>query len=283
MALSQSIFRIVLFKRASANQGRVLKSANVIHIQVQNSMAFQHDKIVPFKTADEGKKEQVAKMFDQIAFRYDFINRFLSVGIDIGWRKKALRQLKDLQPKKILDVATGTADVSLLAYQILKPSKIIGIDISEGMLEVGRKKIAAKHLEDVITLQQGDSESITFANETFDAVTVAFGVRNFANLEKGLGEMRRVLTKNGKAVILEFSKPTAPGIKFFYRLYTRIIAPQAGKMIANNKDAYQYLNDSIEAFPEGDAFLKIMQSVGFKNVYCKPLSFGICTVYCGTK
>jgi demethylmenaquinone methyltransferase / 2-methoxy-6-polyprenyl-1,4-benzoquinol methylase len=246
-------------------------------------MAFEHDSITPYKNDTGSKKEQVAKMFDQIAFRYDFLNRFLSAGIDVGWRKKAIRQLKELQPKTVLDVATGTADVALLTYQLLKPAKIIGIDISEGMLDLGRKKIAAKQLDHVIELQTGDSEAINFSDASFDAITVAFGVRNFANLQKGLGEMKRVLKPGGKAVILEFSKPKMAGIRILYNLYTRIVAPQAGRMIAKNKDAYQYLNDSIEAFPEGNAFLKIMESVGFNNVHLKKLSFGICTIYCGSK
>ncbi|MEO7312580.1 MAG: bifunctional demethylmenaquinone methyltransferase/2-methoxy-6-polyprenyl-1,4-benzoquinol methylase UbiE [Chitinophagaceae bacterium] len=246
-------------------------------------MAFEHDTITPYKNDAGSKKEQVAKMFDQIAFRYDFLNRFLSAGIDIGWRKKAIRQLKDLHPKTLLDVATGTADVALLSHKLLAPEKIIGIDISEGMLELGRKKIAARQLEQVITLQNGDSEAINFPDASFDALTVAFGVRNFAHLERGLSEMLRVMRPGGKAVILEFSKPKMPGIRNLYNLYTRIVAPQAGRMIAKNKDAYQYLNDSIEAFPEGNAFLKIMDSVGFKSVHLKTLSFGICTIYCGSK
>ena len=249
----------------------------------KNNMAFEHDTITPYKNDTGSKKEQVAKMFDQIAFRYDFLNRFLSAGIDVGWRKEAIRKLKELQPKTVLDVATGTADVALLTYQLLKPAKIIGIDISEGMLELGRKKIAAKQLDSVIELQTGDSEAINFGDASFDAITVAFGVRNFANLQKGLSEMKRVLKPGGKAVILEFSKPKMQGIRILYNLYTRIVAPQAGRMIAKNKDAYQYLNDSIEAFPEGNAFLKIMESVGFNNVHLKTLSFGICTIYCGSK
>ena len=246
-------------------------------------MAFEHDTITPYKNDAGSKKEQVAKMFDQIASRYDFINRFLSFGTDVGWRKKAIRQLKDLHPKTVLDVATGTGDVALLTYKLIRPEKIIGIDISEGMLELGRKKIARKNLGQVIQLQSGDSEAIKFGDASFDAVTVAFGVRNFANLEKGLSEMLRVLKPGGKAVILEFSKPKSRGIRILYNLYTRIVAPQAGRMIAKNKDAYQYLNNSIEAFPEGNALLTIMESVGFTNVYLKPLSFGICTIYCGNK
>lgn len=246
---------------------------------------FNHDTIVPFKDSEKNKKEQVAQMFDQIAHRYDFLNRFLSAGIDVGWRKKAIKQLQEINPAKILDVATGTADVALLTYKMLpvKPQKIVGIDISGGMLELGRKKIAEQKLDQVIELQTGDSEAINFPDNTFDAVTVAFGVRNFANLEKGLSEMLRIVRPGGKVVILEFSKPVLPGVKSLYNLYTRIIAPQAGKIIAKNEAAYKYLNDSIQAFPEGKMFLEIMQKTGFSKCYKTPLSFGICTIYCGYK
>ena len=251
----------------------------------QNMTEFKHDTIVPFKESNDNKKEQVAQMFDQIAHRYDFLNRFLSAGIDVGWRKKAIRQLTDIKPANLLDVATGTADVALLTYKLLepKPAQIIGIDISEGMLELGRKKIAAQGLQGTIELQTGDSEAINFNDNTFDAVTVAFGVRNFAHLEKGLSEMLRILKPGGKVIILEFSKPVLPGVKSLYNLYTRIIAPQAGKYIAKNQAAYKYLNDSIQAFPEGNKFLEIMQQSGFRKCYKKPLSLGVCTIYCGFK
>ena len=224
-------------------------------------------------------------MFDQIAPRYDFVNRFLSAGIDVSWRKKAISELVEIQPSLLLDVATGTADVALLTYKMLpqKPRKITGIDISEGMLELGRKKISEQHLDHVIELQTGDSEAINFDANTFDAVTVAFGIRNFAHLETGLSEMLRVLKPGGKVVILEFSKPGLPGVKTLYNLYTRIIAPQAGKYIAKNQAAYKYLNDSIQAFPEGNTFLEIMHQSGFRKCYKKPLSLGVCTIYCGFK
>ena len=168
---------------------------------------FAHDSVVPQKDSSLSKKEQVAEMFDNIAFRYDFLNRFLSAGIDITWRKKAIKQLLALHPKKVLDVATGTADVALMTYDILKPEKIVGIDISVGMLDLGRQKIAEKGLQNTIELFTGDSENIVFGDNEFDAVTVAFGVRNFQNLLKGLQEMRRVLQPCGKLVVLEFSKP----------------------------------------------------------------------------
>ncbi len=244
---------------------------------------FAHDSVVPQKKSSLSKKEQVAEMFDNIAFRYDFLNRFLSAGIDITWRKKAIKQLLALQPKKVLDVATGTADVALMTYDILKPEKIVGIDISVGMLDLGRHKIAAKGLQNTIKLFTGDSENIAFNDNEFDAVTVAFGVRNFQNLAKGLQEMRRVLQPGGKLVVLEFSKPKQVVFKQFYNLYMNVIAPAFGKLFAKNKDAYQYLNDSVQAFPEGQTFLNIMHEAGFTQTYLKSLSLGICTIYCGVK
>ncbi len=244
---------------------------------------FAHDSVVPQKDSSLSKKEQVAEMFDNIAFKYDFLNRFLSAGIDITWRKKAIKQLQALRPKIVLDVATGTADVALMTYDILKPERIVGIDISEGMLNLGRQKIAAKGLQNTIELFTGDSENITFTNNTFDAITVAFGVRNFQNLLKGLQEMHRVLQPGGKLVVLEFSKPKNVVFKQFYNIYMNVIAPSFGKLFAKNKDAYQYLNDSVQAFPEGQTFLTIMHEAGFTQTYLKSLSLGICTIYCGVK
>lgn len=244
---------------------------------------FAHDEIVPFKDSELAKKEQVADMFNNIAYRYDFLNRFLSVGIDVGWRKTAIKELKKLAPKKILDVATGTADVALLTQEILNPEQIIGIDISEGMLNFGREKIKARGLENIIQLHTGDSENIRFENDYFDAITVAFGVRNFQDLSKGLKEMHRVLKPGGKAVILEFSKPSSAGFKQLYQFYMNYITPSVGKVFSKNKDAYQYLNDSVQAFPEGNQFLNILNEAGFTQTYLKKLSFGICTIYCGSK
>ncbi len=244
---------------------------------------FAHDEIVPYQESNLDKKEQVAEMFNSIAHRYDFLNRFLSAGIDVKWRKKAIRQLKSLAPAKILDVATGTADVAILTYQLLKPEKIIGIDISEGMLDLGRKKIEKLQLNKKIELQTGDSEVIRFENDSFDAITVAFGVRNFQNLSKGLQEMYRVLKPGGKLVVLEFSKPTQSGFKRFYDLYMNKVAPAIGKLFSSNRKAYQYLNDSVQAFPEGETFLTIMHEAGFTQTYLKKLSLGICTIYCGSK
>jgi len=244
---------------------------------------FAHDTVVPYKDSSSSKKQQVAAMFDDIAGKYDFLNRFLSAGIDIGWRKKAIKQLTALQPKKILDVATGTADVALMASGILKPEKIIGIDISDGMLEIGRQKIKKAGLEEIIELLNGDSETINFENNSFDAVTVAFGVRNFQHLEKGLSEIKRVLKPGGKLVVLEFSKPKMPGVRGMYNLYMKVICPNVGKLFSKNRNAYKYLDESIKKFPEGKNFTQILDNLGYLNTYSKPLSLGICSIYCGTK
>lgn len=244
---------------------------------------FPHDIIVPFKSSEESKKKQVGEMFDKIAFRYDFLNRFLSAGIDQGWRKKAINTLKPFRPSTLLDVATGTGDLALLSYKILHPEKIIGIDISNGMLEIGREKVKRAGLQNVIDLQQGDSEAISFADQSFDAVTVAFGVRNFENLEKGLSEIRRVLKPGGRLVVLEFTRPSAPVVKQVYHLYMKYITPKIGKMISKNDDAYQYLNDSVERFPEKQSFVNILNQLGYRNAFYKTLTLGICSIYCAEK
>jgi demethylmenaquinone methyltransferase/2-methoxy-6-polyprenyl-1,4-benzoquinol methylase len=244
---------------------------------------FAHDVIVPDENSNLQKKEQVAKMFDSIAFRYDFLNRFLSVGIDVWWRKKAIAQLKALQPKQVLDVATGTGDVAILAYSILQPDRIIGIDISEGMLEIGRKKVTEKNLQQHIELLSGDSETINFPDNSFDAITVAFGVRNFQDLEKGLKEMLRVLRPGGKLVVLEFSRPSNFVFKGIYNFYMNILCPLFGRMFAKNQTAYRYLNNSVQAFPERQQFTNILKSAGYRDTYYKTLSLGICSIYCGSK
>jgi len=244
---------------------------------------YQHDAVVPFKDSTESKKKQVEKMFDNIAFRYDFLNHFLSAGIDVGWRRKAIKQLRSLAPKAILDVATGTGDMAILACKLLKVEKITGIDISDGMLEIGKKKIKKLGLQNRVELLKGDSETIKFTDNSFDAVTVAFGVRNFQDLELGLNEIKRVLKPGGKLIVLECTKPKLPVIKNFYNLYLNIIAPRIGRMISKNKDAYQYLNESVQKFPEGKDFVEILNKLGYKNASCKTLSLGISSIYCGEK
>jgi len=244
---------------------------------------FAHDVIVPDAGSQLEKKDQVAHMFDSIAYRYDFLNRFLSAGTDVGWRKKAINELRQLQPEKMLDVATGTGDMAILTYHMLQPQHITGIDISNGMLDIGRKKLVEKQLNGHIELLSGDSETINFPDHTFDAITVAFGVRNFQHLEKGLQEMLRVLKPGGKLVVLEFSRPKNVLFKGVYNLYMNFIAPGFGKMFAKNKKAYRYLNDSVQAFPERQDFINILKSAGYRDTYYKTLSLGICSIYCGSK
>ena len=229
---------------------------------------YSHDRIVPFKDSELGKKQQVAEMFDKIAFRYDFLNRFLSGGIDIYWRRRAIRELRGLTgpaaarqgahvgagavrdaaagPLNILDVATGTGDMAILMTRHLADAHVTGIDISKGMLEIGEQKIGRLGLRDRISLQSGDSEALQFPDGSFDAITVAFGVRNFEHLEKGLREMLRVLRPGGRLVVLEFSQPHTPGVRQVYDLYLRLVAPNIGKMVSSSREAYQYLNDSVK-------------------------------------
>lgn len=240
---------------------------------------FAHDNIIPYKDSRQSKKQQVAKMFDHIAFRYDFLNRFLTAGVDVWWRKRLIRQLKDSHPQNILDVATGTGDIALLTYKMLKPEQITGIDISEGMLQLGREKIKKAGLKDKIQLINADSETIPFGDATFDAVTVAFGVRNFEHLERGLAEMLRVLKPGGKLAVLEFSQPRNLLFKAFCNFYNYVIVPGAGRLFAKNKDAYSYLNRSAKAFPERNEFVSILATAGYQNIFYKPLSLGICCRY----
>lgn len=244
---------------------------------------YAHDQVVPDRSSGLDKKQQVEEMFDSIAGNYDFLNRSMSMGIDKGWRKKALLKLKDVSPQYILDVATGTADVAIMASRLLNPEQIKGIDISEGMLEIGRKKVKDAGLNQTIELLKGDSETINFNDHTFDAVTVAFGVRNFQHLEKGLAEIFRVLKPGGKLVVLEFSKPTSALYKPFYQLYMKTICPLMAKLFSRSTTAYQYLDESINMFPEGKNFTRILENVGFKNTSIQKMTFGICSIYCGEK
>jgi demethylmenaquinone methyltransferase/2-methoxy-6-polyprenyl-1,4-benzoquinol methylase len=289
---------------------------------------YSHERIVPFKDSGLGKKQQIAEMFDKIAFRYDFLNRFLSGGIDIYWRRRAIRELRGLaagaggpagatgagmaDPASagagaggpagatgaagaaaagagaagslaVLDVATGTGDMAIMLTRYLAGVHVTGIDISRGMLEIGEQKIGKLGLASRINLQLGDSEALQFADGSFDGITVAFGVRNFENLEKGLREMFRVLRPGGRLVVLEFSRPHTPGICQIYDLYLRLVAPNVGKMVSSSREAYQYLNDSVKAFPEGNAFLDILNNCGYTQRRLRRLSLGICTLYIGEK
>lgn len=238
--------------------------------------------VKPYKDLDLGKKEQVAEMFNNIAPRYDFLNRLLSLGIDVLWRKKAVRILKKENPKTILDIATGTADFAIESMS-LNPDKIIGIDISENMLSHGRVKIKAKGLAHKIELRSGDSENLQFDDNSFDAITVAFGVRNFENLEKGLKEMNRVLKKGGTSIVLEFSKPNTFPFKQIYNFYFLNILPGIGKLISKDSSAYTYLPESVNAFPDGENFLAIYEKAGFNQLKQYKLMFGIASIYFGKK
>jgi demethylmenaquinone methyltransferase/2-methoxy-6-polyprenyl-1,4-benzoquinol methylase len=246
-------------------------------------MSEQKERVVkPYNQQDKSKKEEVAEMFNNISARYDFLNHFLSLGIDKLWRKKAVKLLQPIQPKKIIDLATGTGDFAIEALK-LKPEEIIGVDISDGMLEKGRIKMKNKKVDHIISMRNGDSENLPFEDGYFDALTVGFGVRNYENLEKGLSEMLRVLRSDGMAVILEFSKPKTFPIKQVFGFYSKNIIPFLGKTISKDASAYAYLPESVDAFPEGEDFKAILKKVGYKNVQSKLVSGGIATIYYGTK
>ncbi|MBO3698278.1 bifunctional demethylmenaquinone methyltransferase/2-methoxy-6-polyprenyl-1,4-benzoquinol methylase UbiE [Roseivirga sp. E12] len=238
--------------------------------------------VVPYKEKETTKKEQVAEMFNNISHRYDFLNHFLSLGIDILWRKKAIKLLKPDQPKQILDIATGTGDFAIEALA-LNPDRIVGVDISSGMLEMGKQKMKRKKVDHIIDMQMGDSEKLLFEDNTFDATIVAFGVRNFENLKQGLSDMHRVLRPGGKAVIIEFSRPRSFPMKQLYSFYFKSILPIIGKLISKDQSAYTYLPESVDAFPDGQNFLDILSAVGYKKTECRPLTFGIASIYIGQK
>ncbi|MFA5326677.1 MAG: bifunctional demethylmenaquinone methyltransferase/2-methoxy-6-polyprenyl-1,4-benzoquinol methylase UbiE [Prolixibacteraceae bacterium] len=238
--------------------------------------------VTPYKESDSQKKQQVEQMFDNIAPKYDFLNHFLSLGIDKLWRKKAIRILSGFKSETILDVASGTGDFAIAAAK-LKPEKIIGFDISEHMLNVGRVKVKRLGLDSLIEFQKGDSEAMPFQDEKFDAITVAFGVRNFENLETGLKEFKRVLKPDGVAIILEFSKPKYFPMKQLYLFYFFGILPVIGRMVSKDSSAYSYLPESVMAFPDDQKFLAILNKVGFSRARQKRLSFGIATIYMAQK
>jgi len=238
--------------------------------------------IKPYKDSALGKKDQVATMFNNISKNYDDLNRVISFGIDISWRKKVVQIVSKNNPQQILDIATGTGDLALM-MSTLAPEKIIGLDISEGMLAVGKEKISKAQLNDKIEMVVGDSEDIPYADNTFDAITVSFGVRNFANLDKGLGEIRRVLKPGGILVILETSNPTKFPFKQGYKFYTSFILPVIGKLFSKDKIAYSYLSESANFFPFGEAFNNILKKNGFINTTHTPVTFGVATIYSASK
>lgn len=231
----------------------------------------------------ENKKEQVGRMFDGIAPYYDFLNRFLSLGIDVSWRKKAIAELDPDQHRQILDVATGTADVAIMTAKALPEARITGLDLSAEMLKVGDTKIAKQNLTDRIELLQGDSENLPFEDNSFDALTVAFGVRNYENLERGLREMRRVLRPDGKLVVLEFSRPRRFPFKQLFNFYFANILPFIGRMRSKDPRAYRYLYESVQAFPDGEDFLRILRETGYNSTRCTALTLGISSIYTAQK
>ncbi len=232
--------------------------------------------------SQKSKKEEVEQMFDNISAKYDFLNHFLSLGIDKLWRRKAVKELRLTQPKKILDIATGTGDFAIANLK-LNPEEIVGIDISNGMLDVGRQKMIKRNVDHIVTMKQADSEALPFDEGYFDGLTVGFGVRNFENLEKGLSEMLRVLRPGGKAVILEFSKPKVFPIKQAFGFYSKYVIPVLGKNISKDEKAYAYLPESVAAFPEGKDFMDILAKLNYKNVSATTVSGGIATIYTGIK
>ncbi|MDE3743651.1 bifunctional demethylmenaquinone methyltransferase/2-methoxy-6-polyprenyl-1,4-benzoquinol methylase UbiE [Maribacter polysaccharolyticus] len=240
------------------------------------------DKVTPYKDSALGKKEQVTQMFDKISGNYDGLNRLISFGIDIKWRKKVVAILKNKHPEIILDIATGTGDLAINLTET-GASKIIGLDISPGMLEIGKKKISDKKLTQTIEMVVGDSENLPFEANTFDAITVAFGVRNFETLEKGLEEIYRVLKPNGTFVVLETSVPTKTPYKQGYGFYTKYILPKIGSLFSKDDSAYAYLSKSASVFPHGEAFNNILHKIGFIDVVNKPQTFGVASIYVATK
>lgn len=243
---------------------------------------YDQEKIKPY--GDKGnKKEQVEKMFDQIAPAYDKLNHLMSFGIDRGWRRKAIDTLRPYHPMEMMDVATGTGDFALLAARELRPAHLTGTDISKGMLDIGRTKVREAGLEHVIDFACEDCTRLSFDAATFDAITVAFGVRNFADLDKGLREMNRVLTTNGRIVILELTAPEKFPMKQLFGIYSKIVIPAMGKILSKDNKAYRYLPQTIKAFPQGEVMKGILQKAGFRDVSFKRLTFGICTLYTAKK
>lgn len=243
---------------------------------------YQQETIKPY--AQQGDKaSQVEQMFDNIAPTYDTLNHRLSWDIDKGWRKKAIRQLAPYQPQAILDIATGTGDFAILSAEMLKPARLVGADISEGMMEIGRKKVTEKGLQDIISFEKEDCLHLSYADNTYDAVTAAFGIRNFSNLDQGLKEMCRVLKTGGHLSIVELTTPVSFPMKQLFHIYSHTVLPVYGRLISKDTSAYSYLTKTIEAFPQGEQMVEILRKAGFREASFKRLTFGICTMYFATK
>ena len=243
---------------------------------------YEQEKIKPYDNYGD-KAEQVERMFDSIAPTYDRLNHQLSWNIDKGWRRKAIKAIAPYSPRKGLDVATGTGDFAILAANMLHPESLIGCDISEGMMEVGRHKVKKLNLDSVISFVKEDCMHLSFADDTFDTVTTAFGIRNFPDLDKGLSEMCRVLKKGGHLCIVELTKPVSFPMKQLFGIYSHTVLPFVGRMISKDTSAYEYLTATIEAFPQGERMMEILTQAGFSNATFQRLTFGICTLYVATK
>jgi len=244
-------------------------------------MAYEQEVIKPYH--EGGKAQQVEQMFDNIAPNYDKLNHRLSWDIDKGWRRKAIRQLKPFGPKQMLDIATGTGDFAILAAKMLKPERLIGADISEGMMQIGRQKVKSEGLEGIVSFEKEDCLNLSYDDNTFDAVTAAFGIRNFADLDKGLQEMCRVLKKGGHLSIVELTTPVSFPMKQLFHIYSHTVLPIYGSLVSKDHSAYGYLTKTIEAFPQGELMVEILKKAGFAEASFKRLTFGICTMYFATK
>ena len=243
---------------------------------------YRQETIKPYE-AEAGKAAQVEQMFDHIAPTYDKLNHRLSWDIDKGWRRKAIRQLESYKPKTLLDIATGTGDFAILAAEMLHPDQLVGADISEGMMDIGRQKVKEKGLQTVISFEKEDCLALSYSDGSFDAVTAAFGIRNFADLDKGLKEMCRVLKEGGHLSIVELTTPVSFPMKQLFHVYSHTVLPIYGRLISKDTSAYGYLTKTIEAFPQGERMVEILKKAGFKDASFKRLTFGICTMYFATK